>query len=112
MKMLLVGAKLHGGGGPAVKRRGRRRGGLGGESRGGRKGRRGDNEVEEMVRWGWSDIYTDRLEETVDQIGGLPAIVSSDSTVWMWRFVSEAQRPEMTGLHDRRLALWSRVKLR
>ena len=62
---------------------------------------------------GRKGIYTYRSNVTADQIRGLPAIVSSDSTLWMkWRFVSEAQRPEMTGLYDRRLALWSRVKLR
>ena len=43
--MLLVGGNLHGGGGLAVKRRGRRRGGLGGESCGGRRVRGGD------VKW-------------------------------------------------------------
>src|SRR3954462_15442314 len=41
-------------------------------------------------------IYTDRSDVTADQIGGLPAIVSSDSMVWMWRFVSEALRPKKT----------------
>ena len=55
-KMLLVGGNLHGGGGPAVKRRGRRWGGLGGESCGGRRVR-GECEVEEMFRWGRGGIY-------------------------------------------------------
>jgi len=45
VKMLLVGAKLHGGGGPAVKRRGRRRGGLGGERE------VEEREGEETMKW-------------------------------------------------------------
>jgi hypothetical protein len=57
----------------------------------------GECEVEERFRWGRGGIYTYRSNVTADQIGGLPAIVSSDSTVWMWRFVSEALRPKMTG---------------
>ena len=94
--MLLVGANLHGGGGPVVKRRCRRRGGLGGESRGGRRARRQCGA--RQFRWGRKAIYTDRSDVTADQIEGLLTIVSSDSTVWMWwRFASEALRPKKTG---------------
>ena len=49
------------------------------------------------VSLGRKAIYTDRSDVTADQIRGLPAIVSSDSTVWMWRFMSEALRPKKTG---------------
>ena len=50
-----------------------------------------------MVSLGWNAIYTDRSDVTADQIEGLLAIVSSDSTVWMWWFMREALRPKMTG---------------
>src|SRR3954465_6620686 len=55
------------------------------------------NEMGYVGAGGREAIYTDRSDETADLIGGLPAIVSSDSTVWMRRFVSEAQRPKKTG---------------
>ena len=49
-------------------------------------------------RWGRKAINTDISDVTADRIGGLPEIVSSDSTVWMrWRFASEAHRPKKTG---------------
>jgi hypothetical protein len=46
---------------------------------------------------GMKGIYTDKPDVTADQIERLPAIVPSHSTVWMWRFVSEAQRPKQMG---------------
>src|SRR3954469_15802239 len=55
------------------------------------------NEMEYRGAGGRKAIYTDRSDETADLIGGLPAIVSSDSTVWMRRFVSEALCTKKTG---------------
>ena len=71
---------------------------------------RGECEVEERFRWGRGGIYTYRSNVTADQIGGLPANVSSDSTVWMWRFVSEAQRPKKTGAQRPKTSSWAESK--
>ena len=60
--------------------------------------RGGDNEVRGGSAGRGKPIYTDRSEITVDQIRRLPAIVYTDSTVWMlWWLASEAHRPKKTG---------------